>query len=185
MGEWTLFCFPGCFHGCPEDSRTSTFHQDLPGFGQCLSFWLLPSSSNFWFPYRFSLWGSLTLSLKPWWVEPVSKRPELAFLVPFNPPSGEGASSPFLLLCHLILLQLPSHILVPQAGVTYQPPNSRSPPGAAFETLVSRFEMKSGLPPLHPRRGGRESKHFRGICPTKSSITFHCPEPVYILLMDL
>lgn len=99
MGEWTLFCFPSCFHGCPEDSHTSTFHQDLPGFGQCLSFcWLLPSSISFSFPYRFSLWGSLILSLKPWWVEPVSKRPELAFLVPFNPPSGEGESRPFLLL---------------------------------------------------------------------------------------
>ena len=117
--------------------------------------------STFCFPFGLSLWASLTLSVKPWWAESVSRRAKLTFLVPFNLPSGEEASSHFLLLCHVS--SAPSNTVVPRVGVVYQFPNTRrhvsSPPRVAFEALVSRFQMKSVRLPPHPPQGGWESEH--------------------------
>ena len=118
--------------------------------------------STFCFPFRLSLWASLTLSVKPWWVESVSRRARLTFLVPFNLPSGEGASSHFLLLCHLVSLQPPptlwflgwvSHTSPQTQGDTYQALHV-----LPLKLLSPDFRWKVyAYHPTHLREGGNRA----------------------------
>lgn len=109
MGGWTLLLF-GLLLRQPQGLPAGLPCQRSPsGSPRIQAVPLLLSAtvlSTFCFPFRLSLWASLTLSVKPWWTESVSRRPRLTYLVPFNLPSGEGASSHFL-LSHLVSLQPP------------------------------------------------------------------------------
>lgn len=100
---------------------TGTFHVDLPGLGQYLSCWLLPSASSFWFPFHLSLGSSHPQAEavlgKTCFKETQAGIPGAQRSHSFNLPLprwGKGKSSHFpqhsRLLCHFRPLWLPSHI---------------------------------------------------------------------------
>lgn len=164
MALGSLGCVCGFLQDCPLE--LSIWISQDSGSTSPAGCCHLQAASNF---HSISLWGPHTLRLRQSWVKPGLRRLRLAFLVPsvhipFTYPSPDGGREravifPNTAVCSATLGHFGSFShLLSQAGITWQSPNSRrhisSPPVVAFETHLSRLEMK-GQPPSTPPTLGK------------------------------